>query len=42
MNSKSLKVEEIIIALQQLGGEAQAKIIKDQVTKNRGGNPFSL
>ena len=39
MNSKSIEVDEIIIALQQLGGEAQAKAIKDQVTKNRGGIP---
>jgi hypothetical protein len=39
MSSKPIYVEEIIIALQQLGGEAQAKAIKDQVTKNRGGIP---
>lgn len=39
MNSKPIDVEEIISALQQLGGEAQAKAIKDQVTKNRGGIP---
>ena len=39
MNSKPLNVEEIIIALRQLGGEAQAKAIKDQVTENRGGIP---
>ncbi|HEY1013222.1 MAG TPA: hypothetical protein VGE07_10995 [Herpetosiphonaceae bacterium] len=32
-------LDEIIQALKQLGGEAQAVDIKDQVTLNRGGMP---
>ncbi len=39
MNSGQIQIEEIIKALQQLGGEAQAKEIKDKVTQNRGGIP---
>lgn len=37
--AKSTDVEEIITALEQLGGEAQAVDIKDRVTQNRGGIP---
>jgi len=39
MNSDKVNVEEIIQALQQLGGEAQASNIKNKVTQNRGGIP---
>jgi len=39
MSSQPINLEEIIFALQMLGGEAQAKDIKDQVTLNRGGMP---
>jgi len=37
IDSGPLTVEEIIIALWELDGEAQAKEIKDRVTENRGG-----
>ncbi len=39
MSSQPTTLEEIISAFQQLGGEANAKEIKDQVTLNRGGMP---
>lgn len=39
MSSQPITLDEIIFALQQLGGESTAKEIKDQVTLNRGGMP---
>ena len=39
MSPRPTTVHEIVRALSELGGEAQAKQIKDQVTANRGGIP---
>lgn len=39
INSGPVTIEEILFALRELGGEAQAVDIKKQVTKNRGGVP---
>jgi fructose-bisphosphate aldolase class 1 len=37
--SDSVAIDEIIRALRELGGKAQAKDIKDKVTEYRGGIP---
>lgn len=39
LTSQPITVDEIVVALKALGGEAQAKDIKDQVVANRGGIP---
>lgn len=39
MKTGPIELEEIIVALQLLGGQAQAKYIKDKVTELRGGMP---
>ncbi|WP_051543120.1 HNH endonuclease [Thiothrix lacustris] len=35
----AITLEEIVSALEELGGQAQAKLIKDKVTERRGGMP---
>lgn len=37
--SRPIEVHEIVQALRELGGEAQAKEIKDRITASRGGIP---
>lgn len=39
MKTGPIELEEIVTALRLLGGEAQAKYIKDKVTELRGGMP---
>ena len=39
MKTCLIELDEIVTALRLLGGEAQAKYIKDKVTEIRGGMP---